>query len=528
MLVPDRIRDLFARTKKAPSLSASVVHHERIDEIVRDDLRAHSPKFDAALGHTVEVDAEDGASNTYEQAPDLWEDLFYSHYTSGDEVRIRDAKEVKPSNMLHQRIMDHFVHHDEFLKTRPLVRDDDLASALSTMAAQATLEEELRTTLREHADRAAQMSEAEQKIAATERRLEELRARVRNGDRSDTTLDAIRDLAAEKAADRGALQGLIAEQDGAMIGAAAADAADTAAENAHALADAFVTMPGSGRGERGNMSPEDAFDLAIRWKDTPQLREVMKLVGRMERDFRFHRSNRVQGGREVIVDVELGNDLDLLLPTEAMKLMHPLTEALFYKGYMERTLLQYETVGDSPAGDGPIIVCRDCSGSMRGQKFIWATAVDLAMLSLAQRERRAFANIDFEDGLHGDAVTLFLRGKPVDAHAVTALASVAPNGGGTDITSSLYEARRIIDGQGEFRSADVVVITDGSDKWQDDDITLCNNFKERGVRVHAFVIGPPETHYTNQMTEITGGTPAAVTDLHNPSEATRHVVQAIS
>lgn len=526
MLVPDRIRDLFARTKKAPSLSASVVHHERIDEIVRDDLRAHSPKFDRALDHSVQVEADDGASNDYEQAPDLWNDLFFSHYTSGDTVQVRDPKEVKPSNVLNQRIMEHFIHHEEFLKTRPLVRDDDLASALSTMAAQATLEEELKTTLREHADRAAQMNEAEQALANHERRLEELRDRVRNGDRSATTLDAIRDLAAEKQAERAALQGLIAEQDGAMVGAAAAEAVDQAAQDAHEIANAFVSMPGTSRGERGYMSPEDAFELAVRWKDNPQLREVLKLVGRMERDFRFQRSNRVQGGREVIVDVELGNDLDLLLPTEAMKLMHPLTEALFYKGYMERTLLQYETVGDSPAGDGPIIVCRDCSGSMRGQKMVWASAVTLAMMSVAQRERRSFACIDFENGIIGTP-TIMPRGKAIDPHAVTEIAAMGVQGG-TDITLALRAGRDIINTQGEFRSADIVVITDGSDRWEDDDIALATHFNERGIRCHAFVIGPPETHYTNQLTELTGGTPAAVTDLHNPSEATRHVVQAIS
>jgi uncharacterized protein with von Willebrand factor type A (vWA) domain len=502
------------------------VRHERIDEIVRDDLRAHSPKFDATLDHSVEVEDAEGTAHAYEQAPDLWSDLFYSHYTSGDMVQIKDPTEVKPGHLLHQRIMEHFVHHEDFVKTRPLVRDDDLASALSTMAAQATLEEELKTTLREHADRAQQMNEAEERMQAHERQLEELREQVRQGDRSKTTLDAIRDMAAEKRAEREALRGLIEQQDGAMVGAAAAQAVDAAAEAAHEIANAFVSMPGTGRAERGYMSPEEAFDLAVRWKDNPQLREVLKLVGRMERDFRFQRSNRVQGGREIIVDVELGNDLDLILPTEAMKLMHPLTEALFYKGYLERTLLQYETVGDSPAGDGPIIVCRDCSGSMRGQKMVWASAVTLAMLSVAQRERRAFAHIDFNGQVMGTPF-IFPRGKAIDPKLVTDIAGTDARGG-TDITQALRVARTVINSEGEFRSADIVVITDGSDTWDDDDIALATWMSESGIRGHAFVIGPPETHYTNQLTEITGGTAAAVTDLHNPSEATRHVVQAIS
>jgi uncharacterized protein with von Willebrand factor type A (vWA) domain len=224
--------------------------------------------------------------------------------------------------------------------------------------------------------------------------------------------------------------------------------------------------------------------------------------------------------------VELGNDLELILPTEAMKLMHPLTEALFYQGYVNRTLLQYETVGDSPAGDGPVIVCRDCSGSMRGPKMVWASAVTLAMLSVAQRERRAFAHIDFTTTVQG-APYVFPRGKSIDPQAVTEIAATAASGG-TDITTALVKATDIVFSQGDFRSADIVVITDGSDTWDEHDIALAKLCSERGVRCHAFVIGPPETHYTNQLTELTGGTAAAVTDLHNPSEATRHVVQALS
>jgi uncharacterized protein with von Willebrand factor type A (vWA) domain len=483
--VPDRVRDLFARTKKAPSLSASVVRHERIDEIVCGDLREHSPRFDAALDLTVEVEREDGSTTVAEQAPDLWTDLFYAHYTTGDTVRILDQHEVKPSNLLHQRIMQHFSTHEDFLSIRPHVQDDDLTSALSTMAAQATLDEEYRSALAEHAGRAQQMSEAEQRMAAHERQLEELRERVRNGDRSESTLDALRDLAAAKADARQELQGLIEEQDHAAIGMDAANAVDRAVSASAEIVDAFVSMPGTAQGERRSMSPEEAFDLAVRWKDNPQLRQVMKLVGRMERDFRFQRSSRVQGGREVIVDVELGNDLELILPTEAMKLMHP----------------------------------------MNGTKMVWASAVTLAMLSVAQRERRSFANIDFNR--HVLDTQVFPKGRAIDPQAVTKVAATGASGG-TDITTALIKATEIIGSQSEFRSADIVVITDGSDTWDEHDVALAKFCHERGVRAHAFVIGPPETHYTNQLTDLTGGTAASVTDLHNPSDATRHVVQALS
>lgn len=533
-MIPDRIRALFARAKEAPKLSPSVVRHQRIDEIVRDDLREHSTRFDNALNTTPTLDlGEDEHGQPREQeydlAGDLWSDLFYSHYTSGDHVEIKRGEEVRPSHNLHQRIMEHYVNHDEFARTRPLTRDDEMAAALSTMAAQNTLEQELQTTLKEHAERAQQMGGIEDALGDAEKQLQDLREKAKqeaaNGAVSEATQDAIRDLAQQKQQGRDALTDLINQQDESGFGTAAANAVDNAAQEAKDIADTWAQMPGTARGQRGTMSPDAAFELATRWKDNDQLREVLKLVGRMERDFRFQRSNRVQGGREEIVDVELGNDIGLLLPIEAMKLGHPILRLQFFKQFAERSLLQFETVGENPSGDGPIIVCRDISGSMGGARIVWASAVSLALLSVAQRERRAFAHIDFTTQLMG--VWQFPKAKTPNAEDVLNIASTAPTGG-TDIPTAMAEAKRLIDSGGEFRSADIVIVTDGNDGWTEHAKAICDACAERGVRIHSFVIGSLRTAFTDNCAEITGGTAVSIHDLTAPSEATKQIVQAIS
>lgn len=525
MSVTDHIRGLFARAGKAPELSPSVVRHARIDEVVRDDLRTHSGQFDRALDRQPEVDGD-----PYSLAPDLWSDLFYSHYTSGDHVDVKGTDEVKPSHALHQRIMQQYVNHDDARATRALTRDDDMASALATMAAQQALERELGDAMEEQAARAEQMAQQEDRIEAAQQALSDLREQAQQeqadqGAASAETKAEMRQQAQAKADARSALMEQIQQQDAQGFGGNVSQAVDKAVDEAHEVADAWRSMPGTSKAAAGQMNPDEAFSLATQWKDNAQLQEVAKLLGRMEPDFRFRRSNRVQGGREEIVDVELGNDLSLILPTELMKLGHPVLKYAFFKGYVERSLLQYETVGERPAGDGPIITLRDISGSMKEARIIWASAVTLALLSIAKREHRLFANVDFNKEIQSTRV--FPKGRYIDPLAVTNIAGTSVSGG-TDITQALLKAEEIIELQSEFRTADVVLITDGADKFEEIDEETLNALARMGVRVHAFVIGRPETYYTEMCAAITGGMAVSVAELTAPSDATKNILTAIT
>ena len=53
--------------------------------------------------------------------------------------------------------------------------------------------------------------------------------------------------------------------------------------------------------------------------------------------------------------------------------------------------MQYLLSGNEPLGKGPLVVLLDKSGSMDGPRDIWATALSLALLDQAHRERRPFA-----------------------------------------------------------------------------------------------------------------------------------------
>lgn len=534
MNVSSRMRDLFERTKRSPQLSTSVVRHQRIDEIVYNDLRDHSVKFDEAMTARpelpVDVD-EDGneIKREYDLAPDLWADLFHSHYTSGDRVEVEAPDQVRESHQMHRSIMEHFTHHEDHIATRAATRDDETCSALATRAAQMTLEKELATTLKDHAERAREMGQLENNLDSWEGDLQNLREKAarehEQGGVSQRTQEQIHDLAQRKQHAREQLSEAIDAQDHSGMGGHVAGAVDQAAQAANEMADVWSDIAGTMPGERTRMSPDQAFELASRWKDNHQMREVLKLVGRFARDFRFQRSNRVQGGREEIVDVELGDDLTLLLPSEATYLAVPELEDLFYAKYADQELMIFETVGESPVGDGPIVTLLDRSGSMGGANIVWACAVVLALLSVAHRENRSFANIDFDTQILGEFV--FPKGKAVDPELVTTIAGSGVSGG-TDIDTALAAGAKFIESQPDFHSADIILITDGSDSWTEQSAAYCQAFADRGVRVHAFTIGIDETYYTNMAAQMTGGTAIGIADLLAPTDDTARLVQAIS
>lgn len=534
--VQQRIKSLFSRAKEAPTLSKSVVPHHRIDEVVRDDLRRHSGLFDRALSHvpTLELgtDPQTGVTRTrdYEIAPDLWSDLFYSYYTSGDHIEVAPTEDIAPGHQLHQRIMANLLKDPNFQATRVRTRGDDLSAGLAMAAAQSVLEPELATKLNEHAERAGTMNALTEALQNAENQLEQKREEAKEqlaqGGLSQAIRNEIRDLAQDKSNARHALADMIEQQDETTMYREVEGIVEQAAQEAQEVAETVGMMPGSVRGELSRMAPDQAFAMATRWKDNPQLREVLQFVGRLERDFRYHRSHRVQGGREEIVDVELGNDVSLMLPTELLKLGHESLRIQFMQQYAERTLLQYETVGESESGDGPMLTLLDRSGSMnKDKKMIGAAATVLALLSVAKRENRAFANIDFTTAV--ETTHIFPKGKRVDPDAVTDIAATSGHGG-TDITAPLRRAEEFLRTQPEFHTADIVLVTDGADRWEEADEQICERLKAMGVRIHSFVVGRPETLYTNMASRITDGTTVSVADLLGPSEATKQIVQAIT
>ena len=236
----------------------------------------------------------------------------------------------------------------------------------------------------------------------------------------------------------------------------ASDRAATAVEEAREAQEGLggVTW-GTGTSQAADRTSASARTLAQRLKHDHRLRRIAMLAGRFKRIAAQKQRTKVKHGADEITDVEQGADLGRLLPAELGRLVHPRLRLAFLADFLERKCLQYQLSGVETLGKGPLVVCLDKSGSMEGERDSWSTAVALALLDIAQRERRVFALLCFDGAVKFEVVVR--PGEPLPEQALFVGCS-----GGTSIAAAVQRGLEIIrEHPGQLRKADVMLITDG-------------------------------------------------------------------
>jgi uncharacterized protein with von Willebrand factor type A (vWA) domain len=217
----------------------------------------------------------------------------------------------------------------------------------------------------------------------------------------------------------------------------------------------FTGMPGRTSAFGGAMPAKAIRALAARLRSDARLKQIALLAGRFKRIAASKRRQKLKHGADEISDIEQGADLGRLLPSELVKLTHRTHRLVLLKNLLERQAMQYQLIGNAPLGKGPLVVVLDKSGSMDGPRDIWATALTLALLDQAQRERRVFAMLGFDYQVKFEAVV-----KPGDPLPEEALFTACA--GGTEIGVALRRGLDLIQQhQGALKRADIVLVTDG-------------------------------------------------------------------
>jgi hypothetical protein len=254
-----------------------------------------------------------------------------------------------------------------------------------------------------------------------------------------------------------------------------------ASEAVEQLRDALDGLEHVGFGASPDGTPgsgETARSLAARLREDTRLRRIAQLAGRFRRIAGGKRRSRVRHGADEIVDVEQGADMGRLLPLELAQLVHPRTKLLTLRSLVESACLQYRLEGKETLGKGPLVVAIDKSGSMEGDRDIWATAVALALLDVAQHEQRPFALLCFDGAVKHESIVL-------PGAALPEAALFIPADGGTDIDNVVRRGLEIIERRpGALREADVVLITDGGS-----DPAGAPELRERALKLGVTVLG---------------------------------------
>ncbi len=559
------IKRLFGRGRndRPAPLPRATVEHDSVDRMMFDDTVDGSPRFkriavedapkvppnvsypdliDFTTASPEEIaeyqKAARASKAASEKAPnyDAWSDLtrdaFYA-YHHASEPEVIDPAKVDPAVAFHAKIMRKIQAHPDYTESRNMTRDDATTAAFATMALTSELKSTLEEELVEQARQSEEFEQAREEAESQMQNLDELRDQARELHQQGqsipgTLVQDIRDaVAAKHAAQQAAAT--IAQAAPLPFTKAAADAVDRAVAAAKTAAKNASAMPGFGQGLGGSdepsyESPEQALTIADMWANNQLLREVAALYGKLDKSFQFERARRIVGGADEIVDIKLGDEIRRVVASELALLADEDYEDEFFMRYANGELTVYDTVGEEQAGRGPVVMCVDESGSMQGERNVWAKAIALCLLNICRREKRDFAYVAWASAPQCN-VHLFPAKKPLNAQDVVDCASHFFSGGTSPLTG-LSAGVEVMQRAKEFKKADLVFVTDGDAGWGPEDERMRNWCEEKGVRIWGIGVGR-SFGYLGKLSPD-GTVNIQDFDLTDPSEATAHLATHIS
>ena len=273
----------------------------------------------------------------------------------------------------------------------------------------------------------------------------------------------------------------------------------------------IVSAWGLEAGANGNRISVDKRKAAIeRVRRSDRLKKLTDIVGRMKKIAGEKKKKKLPEGHS-IENVEVGNDLESILPSEMMKLAHPATKKDFYNRYQSGQLLQYKKSDIKKVGQGPVVFCHDKSGSMNQERDDWATALALAMLEIAQKEKRNYAYIPYESMVIGNYVRNIFPGE-LDPDHIMDIAELNPRGG-TNFMAPLDEAVKCLLSD-NYKKGDIVFVTDGEcgvdDQWLKQFLAIK---KEKEFYVNSILINAGGGHVSTATLDLFSDNVVTISNL---------------
>lgn len=260
---------------------------------------------------------------------------------------------------------------------------------------------------------------------------------------------------------------------------------ENAQSESEQIQDDLSTLAGSVDGEGSNVGRlAEKKELAKKLRTNRHLRQICKKLGAIKQAWsQRKRAKQSKASYEAIVGAEFSSNVLKAFPTELALASTDAGRKLFALKYSQRTLLTKSYDAKRTDLDrGPICVYMDSSGSMSGDREVWAKAVALAIIDQAREDNRE-VQIHLFDNRIGLSQTFKPNQKCVDAVDFVLSWHLA---GGTSFESVLRHAM----GSKINKAADVLMITDG---FSNTNQHTRNQFKSfcdsTGTQMTSIVIG---------------------------------------
>lgn len=220
------------------------------------------------------------------------------------------------------------------------------------------------------------------------------------------------------------------------------------------------------------LNMKDSMELLKKMKSNKSVKNIMNLAGKFQ-NLAQHKLMTKTDGNESIVGVKLGSDIPQLLPDELGLLVDDDFHELKELQMLQKQLFQYKSKAKKPKTGGPIVVCVDESGSMRGSLIEQAKAFLFGMWQVAKADKREMVVVRFG----GTDETITDHIKSVDD--LMRVVESFINSDSTCFESPLREASRVIENGGEFTHADIVFITDDGGSFSSNFLEDFNSFRKQ-------------------------------------------------
>lgn len=503
MSILDKAKRFLGRGR--PKLSENAIDHSKIDRAVLKDLRKKATALDEAMSSPpIVTDAEGNATPARGTWERLAEDVFDTFFGQS-EPRVKGREEMDPGYLVNREVIGKHLRAEEFPEERAKTFGRPVPSALATMGALSSLHKSFEDELSEHVAAQEELGDTASELDAINEFMSELREQREQAPERAEDIDAqMRQAAKSKREAQVKL-----EEQRAALAPKMADmnkAVATAVAKAHGAAqeavEAASMVPGIGKelGGDSTANAEAMFGWAERVRSSPVLRKVLDMMGRLELSMGSTRREQRRGGFEDIVDIEFGDDLQVVLAHEKALLNHPILKRDFYRRLQERSLMQYETVEERELKRGSVVFVNDGSASMKGPANVLARGLTLATVNIAHREHRDTVAIEF--GGPGQArAEHFPKERPLDPETMIRFAEQFYNGGTSTLTG-MRMAAEIMRNDAPFHTADLVIITDGFDHVTAEDLAIRDELRAMGVRIHGIAIGMEPTNYLLEICDV--------------------------
>ena len=235
---------------------------------------------------------------------------------------------------------------------------------------------------------------------------------------------------------------------------------------------------GAGNSKEENLRRENRFLRSI----PKDLLKLAKIIGRSGSvDFKPS-GHFPTAAKSDITGITIGDNLSSLLPSETALLSCPATQPTFYHNYVEKRLQIFASAssGNAPVThqDGPVIICLDTSGSMRGEKVEIACNLTMAITIIAQRRKRDVLVVKYSDWHFLLKVTKLSRQR----EDLEKFLSSYQGRGNAENELFRWLLKDILPNEKAFYTADILCITDfGWTPLNDYTIKLIESFKRKGM-----------------------------------------------